>query len=50
MEGKEWVWEGGILREQFVDQTKKRINTLVDQKTLEEHKSFGLFTDFLSNL
>ena len=32
MEGKEWVWEGGILREQFVDQTKKRINTLVDQK------------------
>ena len=49
MEGKEWVWEGGILREQFVDQTKKRINTLVDQKTLEEHK-LGLFTDFLSNL
>ena len=49
MEGKEWVGEGGILREQFVDQTKKRINTLVDQKTLEEHK-LGLFTDFLSNL
>ena len=49
MEGKEWVWEGGILREQFVDQTKKRINTLVDQNTLEEHK-LGLFTDFLSNL
>ncbi len=49
MEGKEWVWEGGILREQFIDQTKKRINTLVDQKTLEEHK-LGLFTDFLSNL
>ena len=49
MEGKEWVWEGGILREQFVDQTKKRINTLVDPKTLEEHK-LGLFTDFLSNL
>ena len=48
-ERKEWVWEGGILREQFVDQTKKRINTLVDQKTLEEHK-LGLFTDFLSNL
>ena len=49
MEGKEWVWEGGILREQFVDETKKRINTLVDQKSLEEHK-LNLFTDFLSNL
>jgi len=49
MEGKEWVWEGGVLREQFVDQTKKRINTLVDQKALEEHK-LNLFNDFLSNL
>ena len=49
MEGKEWVWEGGILREQFVDETKKRINTLVGQKALEEHK-LNLFTDFLSNL
>ena len=49
MEGKEWVWEGGILREQFVDETKKRINTLVDQKALEEHK-INLFNDFLSNL
>jgi len=49
MEGKEWIWEGGILREQFVDQTKRRINTLVDQNTLEEHK-LSLFNDFLSNL
>ena len=49
MEGKEWVWEGGILREQLASQTKKRINTLVDQKRLEEHK-LNLFNDFLSNL
>ena len=49
MEGKEWVWEGGILREHQATQTKKRINTLVDQGRLEEHK-LGLFTNFLSNL
>ncbi len=49
MEGKEWVWEGGSLREQLATQTKKRINTLVDQKRLEEHK-LNLFNDFLSNL
>ena len=49
MEGKEWIWEGGILREQQAAQTQKRINTLVDQKVLEEHK-LGLFQDFLSNL
>ena len=49
MEGKEWVWEGGILRESLASQTKKHINTLVDQKRLEEHK-LNLFNDFLSNL
>tara|TARA_B100001113_G_scaffold318237_1_gene286133 strand:- start:830 stop:1480 length:651 start_codon:yes stop_codon:yes gene_type:complete len=49
MEGKEWVWEGGSLREQLLEKTQKRINTLVDQKVLEEHK-LGLFQNFLSNL
>ena len=49
MEGKEWVWEGGILREQLAEPTKKRINTLVDQRQLEEHK-LQLWSDFLSNL
>ena len=49
MEGKEWVWEGGILREQLAERTQKRINTLVDQRRLEEHK-LNLFNDFLSNL
>jgi len=49
MEGKEWVWEGGILREQLAEKTQRRINTLVDQRRLEEHK-LNLFNDFLSNL
>ena len=49
MEGKEWVWEGGILREKLAEQTKRTINTLVDQRRLEEHK-LQLFNDFLSNL
>ena len=49
MEGKEWVWEGGILREQLAEKTQKRINTLVDQKALEEHK-LDLFKTFLLDL
>ena len=49
MEGKEWVWEGGSLREQLVEKTQKTINTLVDQKRLEEHK-LDLFNNFLLNL
>tara|TARA_S200000501_G_scaffold363388_1_gene394250 strand:+ start:726 stop:1376 length:651 start_codon:yes stop_codon:yes gene_type:complete len=49
MEGKEWVWEGGLLREQIAEKTKKSINTLVDQNALEEHK-LSLFNTFLNNL
>ena len=49
MEGKEWVWDGGVLREQLAEQTKKSINTLVTQKRLEEHK-LSLFNNFLNNL
>jgi len=49
MEGKEWVWDGGILREKYASETKNRINALVDQKALEEHK-LNLFNEFLANL
>ena len=49
MEGKEWVWDGGILREKYATKTYKQINTLVDQKKLDEQK-LNLFNDFLSNL
>ena len=49
MEGKEWCWDGGILKEQVAKKTYKRINTLVDQKILDEHK-LNLFQEFLSNL
>ena len=49
MEGKEWVWDGGILREKYAEQTRKQIDTLVDQRRLEEHK-LELWNNFLSNL
>ena len=49
MEGKEWVWEGSILREKFASDAKRRINTLVDQKRLEENK-LDLFNEFINSL
>ena len=49
MEGKEWVWDGGILREKYAAKTYARINTLVNQKKLDEQK-LHLFNDFLANL
>jgi hypothetical protein len=49
MEGKEWVFANGELTEQLVEKTNRRINTLVSQKQLNEHK-VKLFNNFLSNL
>ena len=49
MEGKDWVWDGGVLREKFVERTYKEINTLTTQKKLDENK-LNLFNDFLSNI
>jgi len=49
MEGKEWIWDGGILREQKAAKTYKTINTLVTKKQLDEQK-LNLFNDFLNNL
>jgi hypothetical protein len=49
MEGKDWVWDGGILREKYAEKTYQHINTLVDQKQLDEQK-LNLFNQFLSNL
>jgi len=49
MEGKDWVWDGGILREKYAEKTYKYINTLVDQKKLDEQK-LNLFNDFLNSI
>ena len=49
MEGKDWIWDGGILRERLATKTYKQINTLVDQRKLDEQK-LNVFEDFLANL
>jgi hypothetical protein len=49
MEGKEWVWDGGLLREKYAEQTRNKINALVEQKVLEENK-LQLWSDFIANL
>lgn len=49
MEGKDWVMDGGIIREKLVEKTYKQINTLVDERSLQENK-LKLFQDFLSKL
>ena len=49
MEGKEWVWEGTILKERKAEEIKSAIDTLAGKKRLEEHK-LDLFNEFINSL
>ena len=49
MEGKEWVWDGGVLRERSAAKAYREINTLVTQKQLDE-KKLDVFNNFLNSL
>ena len=48
MEGKEWVWENGILTARRIESHKKHIQR-ASRSQLEEAKLYA-FADFLSNL
>jgi len=48
MEGKEWVWDNGILKESKVDKYKRYISEST-RKNIEE-RSLKVFEDFLFNL
>ena len=48
MEGKEWVWENGVIKEQDIDAMKK---TIMNAKMKElEQKKLEVFHKFLQNL
>lgn len=48
MEGKEWVWEGGILRERQISSLKNSIDNAA--KTALEESVLNAFERFISNL
>ena len=48
MEGKEWVWDNGVIREKAVQQLKDEL-LKTNQKQLEETK-LRLFAKYLSKL
>ena len=48
MEGKEWVWDNGILREQTIEEYKRTIEK-TSSKYLEE-TALDLFRDFISKV
>lgn len=48
MEGKEWVWENGILQPRAIEEYKEYILSAKDRKQIEEAKLI-VFKHFLSN-
>ena len=48
MEGKEWIWDNGVLREAQVNEYKEEINKT--SKADLEGAKLKIFTDFLSKL
>ena len=48
MEGKEWVWDNGVIREASIDDYRQTIEK-TSSKDLEEAK-IKIFTDFISKL
>jgi hypothetical protein len=50
MEGKEWVWDGGILKEMNAAETRQKIERLTKARKLSEHNKLKLLNDYLSNL
>jgi hypothetical protein len=48
LEGKEWVWDNGLLKEQQIAQYERQIKKMSSRKL--EEKTLNLFKKFLSNL
>ena len=49
MEGKEWVWNNGIIQESEINHMKKQIDNAASRKILEERK-ISAFSKFLNSL
>jgi len=49
MEGKEWIWNNGIIQESEIDHMKKQIDNAASSKILEERK-ISAFSKFLNSL
>ena len=48
MEGKEWVWENGLIKEKDINAMR---NTIINAKMKDlEHKKLEVFEKFLQNL
>ena len=50
MEGKEWIWDNGIIKEMDIEAYKRELDNAYAKKKVREEKSVEIFNDFMSKL
>ena len=50
MEGKEWVWDGGVLKEMCATKAKNAIEKMAKQRKITEERKLKIFSEYLLNL
>ena len=48
MEGKEWIWDNGKIREMDIEAYKRELNKKYARKSAREEKAVEIFEDFMS--
>jgi len=50
MEGKEWVWDNGIIKEMDIEEYKRELNRKYEFAQAREEKNAEIFADFMSKI
>ena len=50
MEGKEWVWDNGIIKEMDIDAYKKQLEVRYAKRSAQVEKRVEVFEDFMSKI
>jgi len=50
MEGKEWIWDNGKIREMDIEAYKRELNMKYARKSARDEKAVEIFEDFMSKI
>jgi len=50
MEGKEWIWDNGKIKEMDIEAYKRELNMMYARKSARDEKAVEIFEDFMSKI
>jgi hypothetical protein len=50
MEGKEWVWDNGIIKEMDIESYKRQLEVKYAKRSAQVEKRVEVFEDFMSKI